>query len=126
MRDLERQTNLAFLNRETSEPPEYVISPRNVNPYKFVTDFMREGCRYTIEWTRTKGIDDGHIINAFKNNGKPVFYDSQSGDIISNSEFKSICEHSIEGQLEILRVDNCDLNPMYINYIVKGVKNNGQ
>ena len=126
MKELEKQTNLVFLNKETSEPPEYIISPKNVNPHKFVTDLMREGQRYTIEWTWKDEIDEGHVINAFKKNGKSVFFNSQSGEIISNSEFKSMCETSIEGPLEVLRVDNCDLNPMYINYIVKGVKSGGK
>lgn len=78
-----RQTNLAWINPETQAPVDYITDRTQLyNPKKFM-DFMhntlKEGERYTLEFSWKGRSNYGHIISLYTEKGKIVFYDPQSG-----------------------------------------------
>ena len=75
----------------------------------------------TLQYSYTKDGVEGHIISAFRENGKLVLYDPQSGAIIKNPKLYLNGKH----HLKMMRVDNLKFDYTYVDYILKGKNKNG-
>lgn len=88
--------------------------------YSQVDDYMKEGQRYVIRWKwATKNV--GHIITCFKENGKSVYYDPQTGSKMEYSAFyTNYVKYMDKGeQFSLKRVDNLKFNDEYLDHILK-------
>ena len=113
IKDLSYWTNLAYID-ENGNHPQYIVPNKRENKTKFLDRVIEDG-RYTLQFV--KG-GNGHIVSIQRINGVLTIYDPQSGRKIAN-----IGEYLRERKnLKILRVDNVEFDPQYVNYIMKGTK----
>lgn len=121
---LSHNTGLAYVT-QTGTPPtvnDYIYTPYGVDPINHLQDVIQEGKRYSIRWTWANKPGKGHIICVSKEKGQLRFYDPQRNTIRNSEEFKKYISNRILNGFEILRVDNLEFNPKYIDYILKGTK----
>lgn len=118
IKDLAYRTNLAYLDANGNNP-SYKTPKKGERKIDFIGKTVKDG-RYTLEFSHGKG-SSGHIVSLQRINGEVVMYDPQTGDKIV--DIKGYL--SQKTSLKILRVDNCDFDPQYVNYILKGVENGG-
>lgn len=130
--ELARDTRLAWLDPKTGEKPTW-ISNENATTVKRVKTWMEEtiqpGERYTLQ-NRWKGRGrTGHIITADKDSdGSLRLYDPQNGKIMKGKDIdeylgRSKLYTSVYGtkviHTKLLRVDNKQFNPDYVNDIME-------
>ena len=127
------QTNLAW-KTSSGEHPQYIMN-LDANSteamFKFISDTIKPGERYTLEG-RWKGFwGGGHIISVFREeSGNLVFYDSQINYIYNAQSFKDkILSRMQKGNTEdsaikLLRVDNLQIDFEFVNPIVKRSESN--
>lgn len=132
---LARDTRLAWLDPATGEKPAW-ISNENATTVKRVKTWMEEtiqpGERYTLQ-NRWKGRGrTGHIITADKDSdGNLRLYDPQNGKIMQGKDIdqylgRSKLYTSVYGtkviHTKLLRVDDKQFNPDYVNDIMEANK----
>lgn len=118
IKDVSRNTRLAWVDKDGNHP-EYIAPGRGANKKQFIENTVKDGERYTVQWT-WRGENSGHIISVQRENGELVFYDPQTSKKRNYTEFKEWAINRSRGQIKMLRVDNCELNPEYVNYMLKG------
>jgi hypothetical protein len=121
IKDLAYYTALAYVLPNGQHPTYYSPMFRERTD-AFLDRTIKEGERYNIEWT-WRGERSGHIISVQRENGNLVFYDPQSSEKRDFKAFKNQClSRAVRGSLRVMRVDNCELNPEIVDYVLKGVK----
>ena len=116
IRDLSHRTNLAYVDAN-GKNPSYITPKRGERKMSFIERAVGDNGRYTLEFRHKYGYGDGHIVSVFKEKGSIKIYDPQSGEIIKNPKDYL----SSKSNLKLLRVDNVDFDPTYVDYILKGV-----
>ena len=114
IKDLSRMTNLAYVDKNGNHPA-YIIPKSGEHKEKFIERIVKEG-RYTVQFVQG---GCGHIISAFRQDGKLVLYDPQNGVVVKNN--KNYLQR--KRNFRIMRVDNVEFDQEYVNYILKGTKN---
>lgn len=119
IKDVMRNTSLAWVD-ENGNHPFYQTPRKNERKMKFLERVIKDGERYTLEfeWLSARS---GHIVSVERVNGKIRVYDPQTGEIRNTKELLSKTKN-----LEVLRIDNCQFNTEYVNYMLKGVEKNGK
>ena len=104
-------------------PPVYNAGPRYL--WDWIDDTIQEGERYnfSVLWA---GKSFGHIMSAFRKDGKLVIYDPQTGEIMDEFEKAKDMLHRVaqdggyyDKPPRLLRVDNCAPDMFYVNRILK-------
>lgn len=118
IKDLSHGTNLAYID-EYGNYPQYIQPMVKERKKAFFERTIQEGKRYSVEWAWNERC--GHIISVQREGGNIVFYDPQTTKKYSLEEFNR--EVAPKGHdFKVMRVDNCEFNPEYVNYIMKGAK----
>lgn len=121
IKDLAHYTALAYV-LPNGQHPTYNSPMFRERTDAFLNRAIKEGERYNIEWA-WRGERSGHIISVQRENGNLMFYDPQTSKKRDFKAFKDECLSRAErGSLRVMRVDNCELNPEIVNYVLKGVK----
>ena len=93
--------------------------------YDWIDGTIKDGERYvfSVLW---KGKDFGHIISAFRKDGKLVIYDPQSAKVMDDFEKAkpTLDKVAFDGgyfdkKPRLLRVDNCSPDMFYVNRVLK-------
>lgn len=137
---LSHNTRLAWIDPETGKMPEFLRPKPNVNTAKRYTKWLsqnvKEGERYTLEFAWTGRGNIGHIVNLdLDENGQLRLKDNQRG-YWEKSEYigeKEITEYLKEVKFKIqyqgkkyyyppdlLRVDNLEFNQDVVDRILEG------
>ena len=140
MMKLRRDPRLAFIDRETGEPPKEIVYPSNDIDYPNMLNWLNAVVKkdeiygLICKVTPTKDGQDlyDHIILVSKlGDGKDsiIFYDPQNNYSYSANELIMIrfANEHIAGikeifQPHIFRLDNCDLNIEYLNEVSRKSK----
>ena len=105
------------------EKPTYNAGAKEL--YDWIDNTIQEGERYnfSVIWA---GKPFGHIMSAFRKDGKMVIYDPQTGEIMDNyDKTKDMLDRvAMDGGYydrppRLLRVDNCAPDMFYVNRILK-------
>lgn len=144
---LSKATNMAYINTKTGTYPEIKKFKRPTEMLNTLEATAKDGELYNVEWAWKKG-KDGHIINAFKENGSLVLYDPQVGEKYTKRDFfnkyirtgkispaKKKTLFLMRGQERkygsaslyyhhpaFYRTDDCDYNLDIANAVLKGAK----
>lgn len=113
IRDLSYRTNLAYIDQYGNHP-DYIHPMKRENKVKYLERVVRDG-RYTLEFVNGS---NGHIVSVQRINGVLTIYDPQTGQ--KYTDIRGYMHKKTH--LKILRVDNVDFDPEYVNYILKGTK----
>lgn len=133
MRELARNTSLAWIDPITNEPPKYIFNQNANTPKRlkaFLETTIEKGARYTMQF-HWKGKGAGaHIVSVDRQaDGTLRLYDPQSGRVYTGgmvnrllNEIKfSTSHYGMKFSLppKILRVDNMKFNSYYVDKIMK-------
>ncbi len=125
---LSEQTNLAWINAEGKHPDYIYNTTANSTDamYKFISDTVKPGERYTLQGIWKGPIACGHIISVFRENtGNLVFYDPQVNIIYNERGIKeNVLSMMMKGATEedtikLLRIDNLSFDKQIVDPIVK-------
>lgn len=133
MRELARNTSLAWIDPTTNEPPKYITAPNANTPKRlkaFLETKIEKGARYTLQFHWKGRGNSAHIISVDRqDDGSLRLYDPQSGQVYTGgmvnrllNEIKfstSIYGLKINLPPKVLRVDNMKFNPDYVDKIMK-------
>ena len=121
---LSRNTALAYITQAGIPPTsnDYICTPNGIDKFQHLETVIQEGKRYSIQWGWANKPGKGHIISVSKEKGHLRFYDPQTNKVRNLEEFKNHISNRILGGFALLRVDNLEFNPKYIDYILKGAK----
>lgn len=130
---LSRQTNLAWIDRDTGNLAEYIYDSETTTPkkfYEFMNNVVKENERYTIQFIwRGRGLS-GHIISLDRDvNGELRFYDPQIGKTYGEKQIKKYIRdfkyvtkvhgHVIPVVPKIMRIDDKEFNYGVVNKILR-------
>jgi hypothetical protein len=116
--DLAYNTALAYRTKD-GKTPQHVQRRRGERLEHFFDRVIKKDGRYTIEYGRGTSMD-GHIVTIQKTEKGYRIYDPQSGEIHSNAA--TFLRKERATRHKILRVDNLEFYPEYVDHILKGVK----
>lgn len=133
---LSHNTRLAWIDPTTGEHPSYIADSRANTPlrfYKFLDETIKDGERYTLQFTWKGHKTHGHIVNIMRtDSGHLKIEDSQRGKYEKDSWFgkEAIVDylkdvrfaHPSRNQWyypSLLRIDNMDFDEAMANQILK-------
>lgn len=125
---LSEQTNLAWIN-EAGKHPDYIYN-LNANTtesmYKFISETVKPGERYTLQGIWKGPFGFGHIISVFREEtGNLVFYDPQVNKIYNERGIKeNVLSMMRKGAsknetIKLLRIDNLSFDKKIVDSIVR-------
>lgn len=131
--ELSHKTNLAWIDPESGEYPEYILDKTANTPIKFkkfLESVVEPKRRYTLEFSWKGRGNSGHIISVDKINDNSLrFYDPQTGKSFRGVEINRYLNRlkyktTVYGQKiplppKLLRVDNLKFNSKYVDKIIK-------
>lgn len=117
----------AWIRPDGTHPiPKELNSKNRDEQYKWLSDNMEDGGRYTFCfcWQRT----GAHIIHAFKENGVAKLYDPQNGQLVEDPEkVKTYLDGIAVDKVwkpnpRLTRIDDCAPNMFYVNRVLTPAK----
>ena len=118
---LSRDTNLAWVDRNTGKPPTYIHpvarNCKQVYNWLCTSPEIKEHHRYTIEFAWKNG--GGHIINLYKKNGDISLYDPQVGTVDNGLAAMRYLKDVKPTSVMLLDVESCDVNLNVVNKITR-------
>ena len=135
---LASNTKLAWIDPKTGKNPEFMDGSREITTAKkakkYLEDNLKEGERYTVEFSWKGRRSSGHIINAFKDSEGVKLYDPQTGKITTGTDVDAYLTRikyttsfrlpglginsKINLGLRTLRVDNLQFNTELVDKIL--------
>jgi hypothetical protein len=116
---LSHDTSLAWVDRNTGKPPEYIIPAQKT--LKKTVDYLEKTLapehRYTIQWSWNGG--SGHIIHCFVKNSELHIYDPQTGEHAIKSALLDYIHGAKINTIKLMDVEACDVNLNVVNKIME-------
>lgn len=143
LEQLSHDPRLAWIDPKTGKHPNYIYDNSRLTPeeyLEFVSEVVKPGNRYTIQFIWKDRIHSGHIVNIDRTpKGLLRIKDNQRGqgeesewigdfavlDYLTQVKYKgiSIFDRTTPCVPQLLRIDNMDFDYSIVNHIMKGVDN---
>lgn len=117
---LSYNTALAWVDTETGTQPKYIKPAAKTakSVVKWCEENLTEGGRYTIEYA-WRNYRSGHIQSIFKQDGELMIYDPQTSVKYTGDDLVSLLQETKISSIQLLRVDNVEFNPEFIDDLLK-------
>jgi len=119
---LSRDTSLAWVDRATGKPPEYIKpkQPTVKKTFDFLQNELKSNNRYTIEFA-WKG-SGAHIVHIYKRGDVLHIYDPQCGELYTGLDVLDYLKRVKPSTVQLMDVEACDVNLNVLNKIMEIAK----
>ena len=119
---LSRDTSLAWVDRTTGKPPEYIVPNQKTvkKTFDFLQNELKSNNRYTIEFA-WKG-SGAHIVHIYKRGDVLHIYDPQCGELYTGLDVLDYLKRVKPSTVQLMNVEACDVNLNVLNKIMEIAK----
>lgn len=117
---LSYNTALAWVDTETGTQPKYIkpVATTAKSVKKWCEENLKDDARYTIEYA-WRGYRSGHIQSIRKLDGELMIYDPQTSIKYTGDDLVSLLQETKISSIKLLRVDNVEFNPEFIDDLLE-------